>query len=167
MKLGFCPTMQETATKIGNNNNFEVVNLQSAARVLAALEKDEIEVGIVGRKAKAREFSGFKKQLGLGYTLITSQKRMIDKNQLSEIEIHTHIKKEIIENEFSELEKIIYHETLEEALEKGDVQLINWDDWNDNFNLFIPVDEYYNKVRKFRTPFVFSKNKEILDNISK
>jgi len=167
MKLGFCPTMQEDAIRIGNNNNFEIINLQSAARVLAALEYDEIDVGIVGRKAKASEFSGFKKQLGSGYTLITAQKRMIDKNQLSKIEIHTHIKKEIIENKFSELKKVVYHETLEEALEKGDVQLISWDDWNDNFNLFIPVDEYYNKVKKFRTPFVFSKDKELLNNISK
>jgi hypothetical protein len=157
--------MEEDAIRIGKENNCETINLGSAARVLMALENDDLDIGVIGRKAKAREFSGYRKQLAPGFTLITTSKMMIDKDQLPGVEIHTNIEKSIIDNQFSELTNIRYHKTLDEALQNGLVQLINWDDWNDAFNLLIPVDQSYNKVRKYRTPFVFSKNQELLDSI--
>ena len=113
---------------------------------------------VIGRKAKKREFVGYEKVSGEGYTLITDSKRMILKDKLKNLRIDTVIPKEIVEKEFPELENIVYHKTLQDALDNGNVQLISWNDWDDEFELLIPVDEFNNKVKKYRVPHFYSKN---------
>ena len=164
MKIGYCPTMEEFVKKIKNVQDFEIINLGSAARVLYSLKIGEIDIGIVGRKAKKEEFVGYERVDGNGYTLITHTKGEIPENELSGLRIDTCIPREIVEKEFSELKNIVYHKTLKEALEKGNVQLIDWNDWDDKFELLIPVDKFYNKVKKFRLPRFYSK-KNILEKI--
>jgi len=164
MKIGYCPTMEEYVKKI-NIQDFEIINLGSAGRVLYFLSNDEIDVGIIGRKAKKREFEGYEKVTGSGYTLITDSKKMIFKDELKNLKINTAVPKEIIEKEFPELKNVIYHKTLQEALDNGSVQLINWNDWKDEFELLIPIDEFNNKVKKYRVPHLYSKNKDIINKV--
>jgi len=157
IKIGYCPTMEEYVKNIKNIQDFEIINLDSAARVLYYLNNDEIDIGVIGRKAKKREFEGFEKMTGSGYTLITDSKSMILKDELQDLRIDTAISKEIIEKEFPELENVVYHKTLQDTLDRGSVQLISWDDWDDKFELLIPVDKFNNKVKKFRLLHFYSK----------
>ena len=166
MKIGYCPTMEEYVKNIKNILDFETINLQSAGRVLSFLSNDKIDIAVIGRKAKKREFVGYEKVDGKGYTLITHSKSMIPEKELTNLRIDTNVPKDIVEKDFPELENVIYHKTLQEALDKGNVQLISWDDWNDNFELLIPVDDFYNKIKKFRVPHFYSK-KDILKIIIK
>jgi len=154
--------MEEYVKKL---KEFELVNLSSAARVLYFLNTGEIDVGVIGRKAKKREFEGYEKVTGSGYTLIADAKRMILQDDVKNLRIDTTLPKEIVEKEFPELENVVYHKTLQEALDNGKVQLISWDDWDNKFELLIPVDEFNNKIKKFRVPHLYSKN--ILNNFIK
>jgi len=162
MKIGYCPTMEEYVKKIKNVEDFEIINLGSAARVLFSLSNDEIDIAVIGRKAKKREFEGYEKVSGEGYTLITDSKRIILEDNLANIKIDTNVPKDIVEKEFPELKNVIYHKTLQEALDNENVQLISWNDWNDKFELLIPVDEFNNKIKKFRVPHFYTK-KNILN----
>jgi len=166
MKIGYCPTMEEYVKKIENIQDFEIINLGSAGRALFFLSNDEIDIAVIGRKAKKREFVGYEKVSGEGYTLITDSKSMVLKDELKNLRIDTAISKEIVEKEFPELENVVYHKTLQEALNNGEVQLISWNDWDDEFELLIPVDEFNNKVKKFRVPHFYSK-REISNNLMK
>jgi len=166
MKIGYCPTMEEYVKKIKNIQDFEIINLGSAARALFFLNNDEIDIAVIGRKAKKREFVGYEKVSGEGHTLITDSKSMILKDELKNLKIDTVIPKEIVEKEFPELENVVYHKTLQDALDNGKVQLISWNDWDDKFDLLIPVDEFNNKVKKFRVPHFYSKT-NILNNLIK
>ena len=165
MKIGYCPTMEKDLKKYIKNKNFELKNLGSARNVLSLLNKDEIDVGIIGRQAKKSEFEGVLKRIGTGYTLITAIKSMISNEDLENLEIHTNISKEIVKQKYSYLKNIVYHNSLEDALSKGKIQLISWDDWNDNFELLIPVDNYNNKNPDFRVPHFYSKKEEFLDKL--
>ena len=157
IKIGYCPTMEEYINNINNIQNFEIINLGSAARVLYSLSNNEIDVAVIGRKAKKREFEGHEKITGPGYTLIANSKGMVLETELKNLRIDTAISKEVVEKEFPELKNVVYHKTLQDALEKADVQLITWDDWGDKFELLIPVDEFNNKNKKFRVPHLYSK----------
>jgi len=165
MKIGYCPTMEKDLKKYIENKNFELINLGSARNVLSLLNKDEIDVGVIGRQAKKSEFEGVLKRIGTGYTLITAIKSMISNEDLENLEIHTNISKEIVKQKYSYLKNIVYHNSLEDALSKGKIQLISWDDWNDNFELLIPVDNYNNKNPDFRVPHFYSKKEEFLDKL--
>ena len=163
MKIGYCPTMEEFVKNLENIQDFEVINLGSAGRALYFLSNNEIDVAVIGRKAKKIEFEGFEKVTGSGYTLITGSKSAILKDELKNLRIDTNVPKEIVEKEFPELENVVYHKTLQEALDNGNVQLISWDDWDDRFELLIPVDEFNNKVKKYRVPHFYSKNDIVIN----
>ena len=162
MKIGNCPTMLKYVEEVSKQNHLDMVNYHSAAEVLYNLNLGNIDIGLIGRKAKQDEFVGYEKRLkSVGYTLIYLQKTMIDYHRLGEIMVHTYLSKDVVENNFPELGKIVYHDSLEESLKSGEVNLIDWNDWNDSFNLLIPVDELGNKIEKFRTPILYSKDKII------
>ncbi len=166
MKIGTCPTMLKYAEEISKKNNLEIVQNRSAAEVLYNLSTGILDIGIIGRKAERIEFTGYEKRLkNVGYTLIYIQKAAIDYRQLGEITIHTYLAKDIVENNFSELKRIVYHNSLEESLNSGEINLIDWNDWQDDFNLLIPVDEFGNKIEKFRTPILYSKS-EVIEKMS-
>jgi len=147
------------------NDEFELINLGSAGQVLYLLDNDDIDVGVIGRQAKKSEFEGVLKRIGKGYTLITTMKSMIFNKDLEMLEIHTYISKEIVEQKYLYLKNIIYHDSLKDTLDKGKIQLISWDDWNDNFELLIPVDDFKNKNPDFRVPHFYSKKEIFLDKL--
>ena len=162
MKIGTCPTMLKYAEEISKKNNLEIIPNGSAAEVLYNLNAGNLDIGIIGRKAKQVEFTGYEKRLkNVGYTLIYIEKAMVDYKRLGEIVVHTYLPEDVVKNNFPELEKVVYHNSLEESLNSGEINLINWDDWKDGFDLLIPVDESGNKIEKFRTPILYSKSGNI------
>lgn len=165
MKIGYCPTMEEYVKKRVDENKNRIINLGSAAQVLSFLNINEIDVGVIGRKAKKQEFKGYEKRIRKGFTLITNMKNIIGKEELKNIEVHTALSKKIIEEKYPDLKNVFYHDSLQDALKDGEVQLISWDDWNDNFELLIPVDEFNNKDTRFRVPHFYSKDKSLIEEI--
>ena len=165
MKIGYCPTMEKDLKKYIKNKNFESINLGSARQVLYSLDNNEIDIGVIGRQAKRIEFEGVLKRIGTGYALITAMKSMVSNKALDMLEIHTSVSKEIIEQKYPYLKNIIYHDSFKEALAKGEIQLISWDDWNDDFELLIPVDDFNNKNPDFRVPHFYSKKEVFLDEL--
>ena len=154
--------MLKYTKKIAEENNFKLIEGGSAAEVLYNLNLGSLDIGFIGRKAEKREFSGYEKLLREnGCTLIFSQKSMINQVYLREIEAHTYLDKEIVKNNFPELKKVVFHKSLNESLRSGEINLIRWSDWRDNFNLLIPIDDFGNKIEKFRIPALYSKDKII------
>ena len=165
MKIGYCPTMEKDLKKYIKNKNFELIDLGSARQVLYSLDNNKIDVGVIGRQAKKSEFNGVLKRIGSGYTLITAMKSMISNKDLDTLEIHTFVSREKIKQKYPYLKNIIYHNSLKEALVKGEIQLISWDDWSDDFELLIPVDDFNNKNPDFRIPHFYSKKEVFLDEL--
>ena len=169
IKVGICPTMSVFAEKLKkNNDNFEIIDLGSAGQVLYYLANDSLDLGLIGRLAKKSEFQGFQKELDdkEGFTLVSNQKDFILEDDLPELEIQTTLQPEIVKTNFPQLKNIIFKDKLNENLEEGEKRLISWKDWNDSFELLIPVDYFNNKVISFRKPYLFSKNKSLLDSIN-
>ncbi len=164
-RLGYCPTMKRFVTSLNKLNDLEIIEVSNAAQVLNLLKLNKIDIGIIGRIAKKSEFDGFFKRIRSGYTLIANYKGIIENSKLFSLEIHTNVSKSKVEKLFPELKNVKYHNNLDDALKKGEVQLISWDDWNDNFELLIPVDNYGNKNDKFRVPHIYSYNKDDLLNL--
>jgi len=167
IKIGYCPTMKNFTLKFANLHNYEAIEFSSAAQVLYLLKLNKLDMCIIGRQAKKSEFEGFVKRIDNGYTLISNSKGMIENSRLSSLEIHTNISKNKIEKLFPELKNMKYHDNLNDALNKGNIQLISWDDWNDDFELLIPIDNQGNKNPKFRVPHIYSNNEDNLCEINK
>ena len=167
MKIGYCPTMAFFIDEIAKKIEFEKINLGSAQSVLTALNNNYIDIGIIGRTAKKTEFNGFKKRIKNGYTLVTNKKQMILNNDLPHLKINTNISENIVKTNFPYLKNVIFHKTINFNLKDYEIWLISWDDWKDEYELLIPVDEQYNKNSDFRVPHLFSKNEKNLAEIIK
>ena len=162
IKVGHCPTMGEHISKINPKLDFSPMPFGAAAEALYYLNNGLIDVALIGRKAEKEEFNGYERKLKDGYTLINLQaKQMVPKHLLPSLEVHTYIKPEIAREYFPELKAIHFDKDLSESIERGKIILIDWDDWQDNFFLLIPVEDDYQKVKKYRTPFLYS-NDEFL-----
>ncbi len=158
--------MEPFVEHLAKNDEIVTFDLGSARSVLMALNTGQIDVGIIGRTAKKSEFTGLKKRIGEGYTLVTNRKQMILNDELSQIDIHTALPEKVVMKNFPYLKHLIYHEKMADSLMDGEVRLISWDDWNDSFELLIPVDEAYNKNPDFRVPHLFSNDKLKLKKIN-
>ena len=165
MKIGYCPTMEKYLKTYIDNKDLDLINLGSARQVLSLLKNDKIDVGAIGRQAKKSEFEGVLKRIGTGYTLINTTKCMISNDDLETLEIYTDVSKEIIKQKYPYLKNVFYHDDLKDALFNGKIRLISWDDWNDNFELLIPVDNFNNKNSDFRVLHFYSKKEEFLDKL--
>ena len=159
IKIGYCPTMQEEAKEIADKNNYELVELNSALEVLQALNKNQIDKALIGRKVYSYEKSEnmIERVLDSGYTLVSNQKRFIDVSVLKNSEIHTYLKKEIVEDLFLDSSKIIYYDSKNDAIKKiyeGKLVLIFWEDWEDEFELIVVMNGVQ-KVREFRGVFLY------------
>lgn len=165
VKLGFCPTMLSDVENIKKNNeNIKVVPFASAGEVLTNLKAGEIDFALIGRKAKRNEIGENileKKLFETGFTFIAPKKSFIPKNDLANLEIKTCLEKEdtrIHPSYFTDLKNIIYHQHPNCKTDGKGVWLISWDDWNDDMELLIPEDEYGNKIKKYRSPFLYGEN---------
>ncbi|HHD92370.1 MAG TPA: hypothetical protein ENL06_01965, partial [Candidatus Portnoybacteria bacterium] len=112
MTIGNCPTMEKYTERISKKYNLDIVRNHSAAEVLYNLSADNLDIGLIGRKAERAEFVGYEKRLkGVGHTLIYRGKSAIDYRQLGVITVHTYLSKNIVKNNFPEFRNIVYHQS--------------------------------------------------------
>jgi hypothetical protein len=159
--LGFCPTMEEYAQEISlKNDNIEIKKYLSTIDVLNDLNKNKIDIALVGRVAKQNELKIEYNELRLrnGFTLVSSKKKMIYYNQLGELKIHTYIDKQKVDDFLGEDYDVVFYDNIEQlnSVNFQEVFLIDWKDYNDNYELLIPVDENNKKIEKFRIPVLYS-----------
>lgn len=159
MKLGYCPTMDDDALNLAKDNNYELVKFGSASEVLSSLNNNQIDKGLIGRKAELSEINKDVKETTLksGYTLVTNKKIFLDYSQLLSLEIHTYLPNKETKDLISNNQSIIYYGSKQEAINKiseGKAVLISWEDWQDNFELIV-VMEGSKKVKDFRGAFLY------------
>ncbi|MFW6286076.1 MAG: hypothetical protein ACOC16_03045 [Nanoarchaeota archaeon] len=159
--LGFCPTMEEYAQEISlKNDNVEIKKYLSTIDVLNDLNKNKIDIALVGRVAKQNELKAEYNELKLrnGFTLVTSRKNMVYHDKLSEIKIHTYINKQKVDDFLGENYDVVFYDNIKQlnSVNYQEVFLIDWKDYNDNYELLIPVDENNKKIEKFRVPVLYS-----------
>ncbi len=161
--LGYCPTQREEAIALAEERGLELLPLGSTGEVLYSLKINEIDFGLVGRKARSSEVEkGVAKEIIRdGYMLITKKSLVIDYKNLHHIEINTYVEEDVIDGLPLEDNKINYYKTKEEALmtiDDGAVVLLPWDDFEDDFNLLIVMDGG-RKKKDFRGAFLYYKER--------
>jgi len=158
IKLGYCSTMQEEAISLSEKNNYQLIEFGSATQVLSALQNNQINKALIGRKAKGYEISKDTSEtiLDSEYTLVSNKKSFIEYSSLSDLDIYTYLPKEVIENLIVYNFKIINLSKQEaiNKISKGKLILISWEDWSDNFELVVVMNRD-EKVKDFRGVFLY------------
>lgn len=162
VKLGYCPTMTPYAETFDKNiENIELVRMPGAAIVMNALKSGAIDAALIGREAYERELNGSikKKRLKSGYTLVYKDKVGIAIEQLKEISIKTYLPKEIVRDILPTLDNVVFYPSFEACEEeKADIpMLIDWKDFHDRHEMFIPKEPNGTKTPVFRAPVIFYK----------
>jgi hypothetical protein len=167
--LGYCPTMYEYARNIQElNDNLELRLFESSLTAINQLKSGNLDIILIGRIAKLNELNNaYELRLRQGMTLVSINKNFILEQDLINIPIHTALSREIVELYFPITNNIIFHDSLDYAIRNGIHQsvLIDWNDFNDDFELLIPVDAQMNKIEKFRLPILYSLDKDLIDNL--
>ncbi len=153
--VGYCPTMEPYAREIAAEEDMELLLYGSAAAVLHALRQGQITVGVIGRIAAASEYPEKGQRLAQGYTLIGPSHSLISYETVKSLPISTALAEDVVAKRFPELEHVAFHESTAEALKTGSAVLIDWDEWQDGYQLLVPVHPDGRKVSKFRTPVVY------------
>lgn len=159
LRLGYCPTMFPEAEKISENKGYDLIEYNSASQVLRALRNNEIQKGLIGRKAYFDEIdSNFNKDIiESGFTLVSNKKEIIDYSQLNFVEIYAYSDLDQISHLFPDNQniKFIEKQDILNKISEGKYVLISWDDWKNDFELIV-VMAGFNKVRHFRGVFLYS-----------
>ncbi len=160
-KLGFCPTMANIAIDLKSKNDLiELYPFGSAAEALFYLKQNAMDGIVIGRFAKQAEISPQIDKQCLqkeGYTLISGQKGFIEFEYIGRLQVHTYLPETLVKEKFPELKNIQFHPDKNTALQnvnRTEVALIDWHDYEDRFELMIPVDEG-GKIKKYRLPILY------------
>jgi hypothetical protein len=163
MLLGYCPSMERTAQAISKYNpDVSLVRKDSTIDVLESLKGSKIDVALVGRIAKSLELPDSKQRiLSPGYTLVGNRKRFLQREELRMLTVHTSLDKAVAQEILPE-SKLVYHDTLEDALREGMDQgvLIAWDDYRDSMELIVVMDGEL-KDLAFRIPVLYSNGHDL------
>ncbi|MGM5482673.1 MAG: hypothetical protein ACQESF_04385 [Nanobdellota archaeon] len=162
--IGFCPTMSDLAKNIQKKNNkVSLRNFASTSSAISALNSGSVDVILVGRLAKSYELDAYEKRLRKGFTLVGHEKKFISRSELEDSIVHTAAKKEKVKEYLPIKTKVVYYDSVEEAINYGleELVLINWNDYTDELDLVIPVVGS-DKIEKFRIPVMYSYDKTIL-----
>ncbi len=159
--LAYCPTMEEEAKQIAlNNKNIELIKYQSTMEVLNNLNNNKIDIGLVGRIAKTNELKDNYNEIRLkdGLTLINFNKQFIQYSELKNLKIYTNLDNKTVKEFMGNLENIVFIDNLTISIETNQnyIYLINWKDYDDNYELLIPINEKNEKIKKFRIPVLYS-----------
>lgn len=165
LTLGFCPTMRNDAQDFQKQNErIELMPFGSAGEVLAQLKSGQIDFALIGRKAEKYEINAQiteQKMFETGFTLIAPKKSFITKKDLATLEIKTCLEKEdtrIHPSYFTDLTNIVFVKHPKCKTDREGVWFIPWYEWTDEMALLIPVDETGNKIKKYRSPFLYGEN---------
>jgi len=158
--LGYCPTMSAHAKTLAQNNpQIVLLEHEDSAQVLLNLKNSKINVALIGRVAKSWEVENVSSlKLSNGSTLIYPQKSFIPYSQLEQLTIHTYLPSSAARELFSPSQKLVFHSSLQSALSsasQAEPILINWDDYQDEFELMVPYDSQ-GKIKSFRIPILYS-----------
>lgn len=167
--VGYCPTMSIYASQL-DAESYKFVLLPSSAAVLEKLSNQEIDLALIGRRAKSFEKNSLWQELMIdpGYTLISTQTQIINELDLKEFTIHTALDARIAETLLPAGTEIIYYETAEEAIENGLLEvveneersvlkkaaLIAWEEYEQDYELLVPM-QGEQKAIQFRTPILY------------
>ncbi len=162
-KIGYCPTMEPHLQSL-EQEKIESIPLDSSGQVLRQLNQGNIDAALIGRKARSNEYQGEGKILEQGHTLVSSQGGVIPTDDLDEITVNTYLDGEIQE-EYPEL-NFRFQEKLED-INKDDLMLIDWEDWNEELELVIPLHTDSSKDERFRTPILYTQEDLDEDQILK
>ncbi|MFW6450412.1 MAG: hypothetical protein ACOCZ6_05140 [Nanoarchaeota archaeon] len=167
ISLGYCPTMEDRAEKIADNNDVKLKPYDYTSQALQALNNGQVDVVLVGRLAGKNEVGDvYEKRLKEGLTLAGREKQFIHVNELQQRKVHTTANKELAGKYVPE-ENLILHNSTQAAINDGidDLVLINWTDYSDELELVIPVNNAKQKIEKFRIPVLYSYNKEYIESL--
>ncbi|MGM5488424.1 MAG: hypothetical protein ACQESG_05735 [Nanobdellota archaeon] len=153
--LGYCPTMSAIASDIAEENSH--VSLKPFASTSAAIAglNSGVDVILVGRLAKSYELDACEKRLRGGLTLVGNEKRFIRMNELTGT-VHTAASEEEVREYLPEKTDVVYHDSVDAAIDESEMVLLNWKDYTDDMALVIPVDNNLNKIERFRIPVLYS-----------
>jgi len=169
IRIGYCPTMINYVKDFESKNFAKSINYGSAAQAINALRKREVDAIIVGRLATQNELNEpFNYKFREGLTLVGETKKFIDIQDLKNLEIHTAINKNIVDEFLPDSTNIVFYDNLDEAINQGLSKsvLIDWNDYEDYMGLIIPM-QYSQKVEKFRLPVFYTFNETIFENFKK
>ncbi len=159
IKIAFCPTMGVFMEELNSISEIEQVPVPSAGQALFLLKSGAVDGTIIGRYAKRSELpreSEFVKLRG-GQTLIYRQKTGIPVEALKDVQVITYLSPEGIHHLSGFFKSVEHLERLEECLKYGlEVPvIIDWNDYRDDFELLIPVNEMGEKILEFRAPVLY------------
>ncbi len=171
-KLAFCPTMEPYVEDFNREiDKVTFIKMASAGQVMQRLNMNSIDMALIGREAYKRELAGNIKKLRLkdGYTLVYHQKVGIPREQLNEIPVKTYLSKSIVKRILPVLDNVKFYNSLEECeFEQDDIpMLIDWKDFNDEYELLIPMDANGAKVPVFRAPVLFYNKDNVNEELLK
>ena len=172
IKIAYCPTMKKYANTINSKiTDIDFIGANSAAQVLAMLRESIVNIVLIGRTAKSFEINDNIDFLRLknGYTLIYKEKTGIYYSDLKQVDLNTYISREKIKDIVHLFKKINFFTNFDNCLKNGlDTPiLIDWQDFKDQFELLIPMDEN-GKVAYFRAPVLYynrNVNNQLIRNL--
>jgi hypothetical protein len=158
ISVGYCPAMAAELSLLKFEGAIiEGIEYLSAAHALQALQDGAVDTALIGRKPYQSELAaGFTyDQLRDGFTLVAQEKKIIPYANLVEMTIYKALIEEEIKDVFPAATHNIHFSESEllAILDNGSDVLIRWDQVEDNYNLWIPIDSQGNKIKDFRTPF--------------
>ena len=137
----------------------EQVPIPSAGQALFLLKSGAVDGTIVGRYAKQTELGDEPEFLKLrgGKTLVYMQKTGIPVDALKDVQVLTYLSPDEISHLSPFFGKVEYLGSLGECLKYGlEIPvIIDWNDYRDDFELLIPVNERGEKVLDFRAPVLY------------
>ncbi len=160
--IAYCPTMAPFADKISTSvKAVTMIEMGSAAQVLAALRYGDVNGVLIGRYAKQQELDKETRReiLREGYTMVFKQKNGIPVSQLKELTVKTYLNKNTLSEFIPLFGEVIWYESFEACVAEGlEVPvLIDWKDYRDDFELLIPMNSR-GKLPLFRAPVLYYNN---------
>lgn len=159
--IGYCPTMRPyVELLLQSHDALIIIQYDSAAQVMQALNSGIIHGAIIGRVAREDEINEGISLIRLadGYTLIASDQSIIRYEDLQKIPILTTAEKKDVDKLLPEVTDITYYQDFDNMLSemgRSEAVFLRWSEVSPIQNLLIPVDRQGLKVALFRSPHFY------------
>jgi len=167
LTLAYCNDFIQDAIALAEQNDLDLKRLPNSFDVLANLKSGNIDYAVIGRRAYSDEINSEIVEIPMkeyGWTLVSSERDFVEYSDIENLEIHTYLDQEEIQDFFSYEPSFVFHEDIDSAFSSG-IALISWEDFRDDFELVIPMQDD-TRLEKFRTPILFMrKDARPLENL--